>query len=206
MNELDLPNHYDDLDLIYNEIWTSLIRGKKDSKSEFHQCYVSTHSDDYPSLRTVVLRHANKDNLTISFHTDIRSNKINNINDNSNVTVLLYSHDKKIQIQIKGTAEINNQNERTSEVWKNIRSFSKKCYIVEAAPGTHSDTPVSGYLPEHEKDLPSEDILNKGYDNFALVEIKIESMEWLYLHRHGHRRAIYKLNIGKIASQEWLTP
>ena len=69
MNELDLPNHYDDLDLIYNEIWTSLIRGKKDSKSEFHQCYVSTYSDDYPSLRTVVLRHANKDNLTISFHT-----------------------------------------------------------------------------------------------------------------------------------------
>ena len=120
MNELDLPNHYDDLDLIYNEIWTSLIRGKKDSKSEFHQCYVSTYSDDYPSLRTVVLRHANKDNLTISFHTDIRSNKINNINDNPNVTVLLYSHDKKIQIQIKGTAEINNQNERTCEVWKNI--------------------------------------------------------------------------------------
>ena len=86
MNELDLPNHYDDLDLIYNEIWTSLIRGKKDSKSEFHQCYVSTYSDDYPSLRTVVLRHANKDNLTISFHTDIRSNKINNINDNSELS------------------------------------------------------------------------------------------------------------------------
>lgn len=205
MNELDLPNHYDDLDLIYNEIWTSLIRGKKDSKSEFHQCYVSTYSDDYPSLRTVVLRHANKDNLTISFHTDIRSNKINNINDNPNVTVLLYSHDKKIQIQIKGTAEINNQNERTSEVWKNIRSFSKKCYIVEVAPGTHSDTPVSGYLPEHEKDLPSEEILNKGYDNFALVEIKIENLEWLYLHRHGHRRALFKRNNEKL-TKEWLTP
>ena len=206
MNELDLPNHYDDLDLIYNEIWTSLIRGKKDSKSEFHQCYVSTHSDDYPSLRTVVLRHADKDNLTISFHTDIRSNKINNINDNPNVTVLLYSHDKKIQIQIKGTAEINNQNHRTNEVWKNIRSFSKKCYIVEQAPGSKSDVPLSGYLPEHEKALPDDEILNNGYKNFALIDINVEKLEWLYLHRYGHRRALFEIKNKEIKNKQWLTP
>ena len=206
MNELDLPNHYDDLDLIYNEIWISLIRGKKDSKSEFHQCYVSTHSDDYPSLRTVVLRHANKDNLTISFHTDIRSNKINNINDNPNVTVLLYSHDQKIQIQIKGRAEINNQNDRTSEVWKNIRSFSKKCYIVEQAPGSKSDVPLSGYLPEHEKALPDDEILKNGYKNFALIDITIEKLEWLYLHRYGHRRALFEIKNKEIKNKQWLTP
>ncbi|MAE37278.1 MAG: pyridoxamine 5'-phosphate oxidase [Pelagibacteraceae bacterium] len=206
MNELDLPNHYDDLDLIYNEIWTSLIRGKKDSKSEFHQCYVSTHSDDYPSLRTVVLRHADKENLTISFHTDIRSNKINHINDNPNVTVLLYSHDKKIQIQIKGTAEINNQNERTSEVWKNIRSFSKKCYIVEQAPGSKSDVPLSGYLPEHEKALPDDETLKNGYKNFALIDITIEKLEWLYLHRYGHRRALFEIKNKEIKNKQWLTP
>jgi pyridoxamine 5'-phosphate oxidase len=206
MNELDLPDHYDDLDLIYNEIWTSLIRGKKDSKSEFHQCYVSTYSDDYPLLRTVVLRHANKDNLTISFHTDIRSNKINNINDNPNVTVLLYSHDKKIQIQIKGTGEINNQNERTSEVWKNIRSFSKKCYIVERAPGSKSDVPLSGYLPEHEKTVPDDEILQQGYKNFSLVDIKINKIEWLYLHRYGHRRALFEVSNCEIINKQWLTP
>ena len=206
MNELDLPNHYDDLDLIYNEIWTSLIRGKKDSKSEFHQCYVSTYSDDYPSLRTVVLRHANKENLTISFHTDIRSNKINNINDNPNITVLLYSHDQKIQIQIKGRAEINNQNDRTSEAWKNIRPFSKKCYIVEKAPGTKSDIPLSGYLPEHEKTLPDDEFLKNGYNNFALIDIKIEKLEWLYLHRYGHRRALFEIKNKEIKNKQWLTP
>ena len=46
MNELDLPNHYDDLDLIYNEIWISLIRGKKDSKSEES----ASESQELPSV------------------------------------------------------------------------------------------------------------------------------------------------------------
>ena len=48
-------------------------------------------------------------------------------------------------------------------------------------------------------------ILNKGYDNFALVEIKIENIEWLYLHRHGHRRALFKRNNEEL-TKEWLTP
>ena len=176
----NLPDHYNDIDKIYEEIWSRLKIGKKDRNSEFHQCYVASAGNEFPSVRTVVLRHVNKDQLTIGFHTDIRSNKINNINDNPNVTVLLYSHDKKIQIQIKGTAEINNQNERTSEVWKNIRSFSKKCYIVEQAPGSKSDVPLSGYLPEHEKTVPDDEVLEQGYKNFSLIDVKIKRIEWLY--------------------------
>ena len=205
MNELDLPNHYDDLDLIYNEIWTSLIRGKKDSKSEFHQCYVSTHSDDYPSLRTVVLRHVDKDHLTISFHTDIRSSKIDDIETNSNVTVLLYDHTAKIQLKINGIAEINHKNANTKAIWSNIRDFSKKCYLVKNAPGTESSTPTSGYPEQYEDMLPSPEELELGYENFTHVNINIKAIEWLYLHQNGHRRAkftISKTNIDK----QWIAP
>ena len=66
--------------------------------------------------------------------------------------------------------------------------------------------PVSGYKKEHEESLPDTDILDRGYDNFSLIEIKIESIEWLYLHRHGHRRALFKIENKNKINQNWLTP
>ena len=61
------------------------------------------------------------------------------------------------------------------------------------------------YLPEHENELPDDDLLQNGYNNFTLVEIKIHSIEWLYLHRQGHRRALFTSTNGSL-NKEWLTP
>ena len=94
---------------------------------------------------------------------------------------------------------------RQKLAWDNSRSFSKKCYVVEKAPGTPSDEPTSGYLPEHENELPDDNLLQNGYNNFTLVEIQIHSIEWLYLHRQGHRRALFTSTNGSL-NKEWLTP
>ena len=68
----DIPDFYDDLDKTYDNIWSLLTIGKAKSKSEMHQAYIATVNKDYPSIRTVVLRHVNKETNSISFHTDIR--------------------------------------------------------------------------------------------------------------------------------------
>ena len=201
----DIPDFYDDLEKTYENIWDQLIIGKSKSKSELHQGYISTFNDSFPSVRTVVLRHVDKKNNTISFHTDIRSSKIDEIKKNNAVTMLFYDHGKKIQIKVSGKAEVNHKNDKAKIAWDNSRSFSKKCYVVEKAPGTPSDEPTSGYLPEHENELPDDDLLQNGYNNFTLVEIQIHSIEWLYLHRQGHRRALFTSTNGSL-NKEWLTP
>ena len=201
----DIPDFYDDLDKTYDNIWSLLTIGKAKSKSEMHQGYIATVNKDYPSIRTVVLRHVNKETNSISFHTDIRSNKVNELKDNEMISMLFYDHGKKIQIKVSGIAEINHKNDKAKKAWDNSRSFSKKCYVVEKAPGTPSDEPTSGYLPEHENELPDDDLLQNGYNNFTLVEIQIHSIEWLYLHRQGHRRALFTSTNGSL-NKEWLTP
>ena len=90
----DKPNFYDDLEKTYENIWDQLIIGKSKSKSELHQGYISTFNESFPSVRTVVLRHVDKKNNTISFHTDIRSSKIDEIKKNNAVTMLFYDHGK----------------------------------------------------------------------------------------------------------------
>lgn len=201
----NLPDHYNDIDKIYDEIWSRLKIGKKDRNSEFHQCYVASTGNEFPSVRTVVLRHVDKDLLTIGFHTDIRSNKINEIKHKSNVTVLLYDHASKIQLKINGIAEINHKNANTEAIWSNIRDFSKKCYSVQYAPGTNSSKPTSGYPEEYEDTLPPPQELELGYENFSHVSIAIKAIEWLYLHQSGHRRAKFTINKTSIDKQ-WIAP
>ena len=200
------PSHYDNIDNIYETIWNLLDKGKKDINSAFHQAYLATHSDHYPSIRTIVLRNVNMKDKIISFHTDFRSKKINEILDNNNISILFYDHGEKIQIKCSGRGTVNNKNENSNQSWQKTRSFSKKCYIVDEAPGSISDMPTSGYKKEHEIELPDEEILNSGYENFTLVDMEISEMEWLYLHRHGHRRAKFIINNKDLVKKVWLTP
>ena len=98
----DKPDFYNDLDKIVDAIWDLLLIGKNKSKSEFHQGYIATYNNNYPSIRTVVLRHVNKSKNTISFHTDIRSKKIEELKNNNKLSMLFYDHGKKIQLKISG--------------------------------------------------------------------------------------------------------
>ena len=202
----DKPNFYNDLDEILNTIWNLLIIGKSKAKSEFHQGYISTFADDFPSIRTVVLRHVSKSCNTISFHTDSRSKKIDELNNNRKISMLFYDHSKKIQLKISGNAEMHNMDDVSKDAWSQSKSFSKKCYIVKKAPGSLSDVPTSGYIDKHEKSLPDTKILESGYKNFTKITIQIAYIEWLYLHRDGHRRAFFKYNNKNLIEKNWLTP
>ena len=204
--KIDKADHYDDIDNIYQLIWKLLEFGKKNSNSDMHQGYLATHSARYPSIRTVVLRGVDKVKQTISFHTDFRSEKIKEINKNNKISLLFYDHDQKVQIKCSGIGLINNQNDNADQAWQRTQSFSKKCYIVDKAPGSTSDKPTSGYKKEHEIELPNEEILNSGYENFTLVSMEVSEIEWLYLHRHGHRRAKFIINNKDLVKKVWLTP
>ena len=56
----------------YEELHNAVENGKHD----YHCFYLATVSFKTPRLRTVVLRSFDKDENSISFHTDLRSKKI----------------------------------------------------------------------------------------------------------------------------------
>ncbi len=62
-----------------------------------------------------------------------------------------------------------------------------------------------GYLPEHEKTVPDDEVLQKGYKNFSLIDVNIKKIEWLYLHRFGHRRALFEIQNDEV-NKQWLAP
>ena len=69
---------------IYDQIWNDLQDGVRNTKSAFHYPIISTiDKNGYPTSRTVVLRQIHKENNTISFNTDVRSEKWLEIKNNN---------------------------------------------------------------------------------------------------------------------------
>ena len=155
--------------------------------------------------RVVVLRKFNENNLKLNFHTDFRSPKIINITKDNNSTFVFYDFKLKIQLRINTNSIINNKNNISKNAWELSPLSSRKCYLTEKAPSSITKLPEDG-IPKHLRGInPSQEESEKGYDNFTVIENKIQNIDWLYLAFSGHRR----LNIDLKNSEpvfEWIIP
>jgi pyridoxamine 5'-phosphate oxidase len=196
----------DDLDAICADIWHRLVRGKADRHSPFHTPIVaSVDRTGAPQQRVMVLRKVDQNAGTLRFHTDTRTPKIMQLADNAAVSVIGYDAGAKIQIRVTGTAHASVSGVEADTAWEASAPSSRRCYLAEAAPGTHSAVPISG-LPTHvESRVPSVAETAPGRKNFAILSVEIERLEWLYLASDGHRRAAFTRD-GTGWSGQWLVP
>ena len=202
-----LPNYYDDLDLTLKEILGLIQRGVKDRKSGFHNFVLATSSfDNKPDARTVVLRGFDSKKMEISFHSDLRSQKINQLIKNKNVCLVFYDEKKKIQLRIKGKTNINKS---FHQAWDKLTNWSKRCYLTKDPPGQESKHPSSGFPDEFAFDAPSLEQTKDGFKNFGQIRVSINQIEWLFLASQGHRRALFEViesNGNYLIEGKWLIP
>ena len=200
-----LPAYYDDLDQINFKIWQMITDGVVNRHSSFHIPVMINSSENNNNGRIVVLRNANSDQHTIRFHSDIRSPKVNNLKKNSKVFFIFYDKEEKIQLRVSGDAIINYKNNITKASWEKTAHMSRKCYLAAHAPGTVSEKPTSGVSDKVENLKYTLEESESGYENFCVIETKIDSIEWLYLAAKGHRRAKFEYSKNSI-KKNWLTP
>ncbi|MFP6779347.1 MAG: pyridoxamine 5'-phosphate oxidase family protein [Alphaproteobacteria bacterium] len=187
---------------IHSQVWEDFKDGVKNTKSSFHFPVISTiDKDGFPSSRTVVLRKIDKKNKIISFNTDIRSNKWNEIINNNKVSVSIYDTSKKTQIRILGKAIVNYKNKIWESAWNSTPRMSRECYSTPYSPSTVISKPED--IDLNLKKIKTEDY-EKYKINFGRIDIHIYSLDWLYLVHSGHRRA--KFIYDKEVSMVWIAP
>ena len=204
MNER-VPDFYNNKDLIFDEIWALLSRGVVDRSEEFRLPVIIVNKGDFADGRIVVLRGAFKDRRVLRFHTDLRSSKVEALKNNQNIYFLFYNKKRKIQVRAKGLATIHHKNSITEEAWKKTQVVSRKCYLATNSPGSISAEPHPGYPKELEGKNPNIEDTEVGFENFCVIESKIDEMEWLYLASQGHRRAKLILKDEDVKTV-WLIP
>jgi pyridoxamine 5'-phosphate oxidase len=194
------------LDAVLADIWTRLVRGGADRRSAFHTPIVaSIDADGTPQQRVMVLRKCVEADAIMRFHTDMRSAKVNEIAAGSRVSVLGYDAAAKIQIRAGGLATVTGAGDAADAAWIASSPSSRRCYLTRYPPGSVSEKPISGLPMSLENRVPERSETEVGRVNFAVLVVKLDTLEWLYLAHDGHVRARFAEENGAWKGQ-WLIP
>lgn len=204
MDSQGFDNFSDHLGIEKN-CWDLLIKGAHKSKEPFHFPVFGTQGIEGPELRTIVLRKAIRDKKQLIVHTDIRAEKIKQIEDNSNVSLLFYDKIRRVQLRIKAVAQLHFQDDLAKAEWENCRPSSRRAYLGKT-PGNISAVMAHG-LPEHlYGQVPSIEESEAGFVNFAVISCKVTFIDWLWLYHQGHRRAQFTYDQKGEWSADWVMP
>lgn len=192
MNEEVIINNIGyNLEDLEKDCWLRLVNGAIKSREPFHTPCVATIDSGEVNMRTVVLRKALPILRELRFHTDTRSNKWKELAINNSISALFYDASSRIQLRIKGKAEFHFNNDITDEAWQKTALSSRRCYLINESPSSFSAIPTSGLTEKIEQEIFTLEESEVGKQHFGIVAIQVQSIEWLWLHHAGHRRAFF---------------
>ncbi|MBY0479531.1 MAG: pyridoxamine 5'-phosphate oxidase family protein [Chitinophagaceae bacterium] len=196
----DLFYTLEDLD---KDCWVRLLNGALKSKDEFHTAAVATLQDGDINFRTMVLRKVIPQEKQIHFHTDIRSKKWEELQQSNNISLLFYNAAAKMQMRINGQATLHCNNAITETAWEKTGVSSRHSYLTIAPPSIPSAVPTSGLDEAFALRNPTQEESEAGKHNFGVISVQALSLDWLWLHHAGHRRAFFDY---KNQERCWLIP
>lgn len=178
---------------VLDQAWALLAQGAGDRHSPWRTLNLATiAADGRPNVRTVVLRATARRPGTVRVHTDRRSEKARELAGDPRVMLHGYDPAGAVQLRLAGRARLHIGDAVAAAGWAASAAMSRACYRG-AAPGSIVPAPP-----------PAPDARGEGgADNFAVVEVTIETLEWLWLCAAGHRRARFDLAAG---TGHWLAP
>ncbi len=191
---------------IEKDCWLRILNGSLRGKDAFHNPAVANVNGNLPVIRTVVLRKVITAEKKLFFHTDERSCKWNDLQQNENTSWLFYDSAARLQIRAAGKSSLHHNDATADIAWQYTPAASRKIYMGEFAPSQKSETATSG-LPElFLQTDPTLAESEAGRKNFAVVCTKINWVEWLWLNSKGHKRAQFIYANDNTVNATWLVP
>ena len=191
---MNITENHNNTNEIYENIWKCLDKGVNDRLSDYHTFSLATSPKNIVEVRTVVLRGYDRKNQSIIFHTNNLTNKISEIQNNPSVGALFYDRKEKVQIRLNGDAVISNMDQYCKERWDKMSSQSQECYYQNISPGKNIESPG----------IVKNKLENKLSENFTVITININKIDWLYLSSKGHTRVKFLKNNG--FTGQWIAP
>ena len=165
---------------------------------------LATTDGRWADARTVVLREAVLANRRLVFYTDRRSPKLAQLTSHPDGTLVMWCSALGWQLRCKVRLVLQAPGPATMLRWARIeQSASAQDYLSPLPPGSPlgaelagpaelaelaelAESPASPALPTP----PTSQGMTK-HENFAVVNAAVVSLDWLELHRDGHRRALF---------------
>lgn len=180
---------------VRHAVTEAFARGVDSAKHGFHTpVLITSATDGTPTGRTVVLRAAEADSMTLTCHTDRRAPKIDELSRSPATCWVFYDAPSKIQVRAFGGAAVHTDDALADDRWRLSSLSSRRCYLAPAVPGDATEHP-SANLPGHLRDrVPTDAESQDGRQQFAVIRAAIQRMDVLLLHRTGHVRVEFTID------------
>lgn len=205
MSRRTAPPAPQSLDDAWADAWQRLRRGVSDRKHAFRTPVLSTvDRNGTPRSRIVVLRGADPQRGTLTFHTDARSNKLTELD--AGVAWCFYSHKARLQLRAVGPVTVQTvDHPDTAAAWDRLTPFARRTYLCEPGPGSPLGEPASGL--EHLDTLePDDAAAAPGRVVFRRVICEVAEIERLDLAVGGHRRSRHVRGPDGVWTRRWVVP
>ncbi len=198
-----LMDHLNDLVKLRTLIWERLEAAAGDSAQPWSLAQFASQSKQGPELRTLVLRRCQPESRTLSWHTDLRSPKCQQILDDCKTSVLFWDPTENVQLTLRGTSVVRSIGPRVDEEWERSALTSRRAYLGELSPGTKQDQLCVNFPEEFIDRPPTEEESQSGKANFGVITTRIQEMDLLILKQSGNVRAKFYWNAEKSGDGTW---
>lgn len=193
--QIDQSARFPSLEPVREEVVAQLTRGAADKKSPLRWPTVtSVGSNGRPEARIMILRAFHPSDMSLLFYTDTRSPKWASLSERPFVEVLFYNSGQKTQMRVSGEAILHTRDEMTEKLWSDLPEYGRGDYLSRQPPGEQIAHPGDSWVDE-----------SFGSDNFGVVEVRIQAIDWLKLSHEGHKRALLTWDNGQYSAR-WVTP
>ena len=176
---------------IESAIWRSLGRATVDKHHDWRTPVLATvDAQGQADARTVVLREVQADARTVVIYTDARAAKVAQLQAQAACTLVMWSAALGWQLRLRTQVTVHTDGLAVTSRWATLRSTAAAHdYLSPLAPGM----PLTA-------DPPAADpAAARGH--FAVLVAQVLVVDWLELHRDGHRRARFAAD-----GAQWLVP
>lgn len=184
-----------DLSSVREHVWVGLTRAVDDPASPMRTPVLATVDvNGAPQARTVVLRAVDAAGWRVFWYTDIRAPKVAHLRGDARASLAFHDVVQGIQWRLSGRTCIRSGDSTAAGAWASLSQKARRNYRTQLPPGTAMPAPGDG-VPDDVTDPEA------GRDRFAVIELVVATVDWLWLHPDGARRARLTRD-----AATWLTP
>lgn len=171
-------------------VWAQLVLSAGDKRHPWRTAVLATTDGEIADARTVILREVVAGEKRLVVYTDQRSAKVGQLAEHPVGTLVMWSPALGWQLRCRVRLSLITSGLAVSSRWASIQlTPAAQDYLSPVAPGSEVRTPSTG--GDGTAALPY----------FAVVEARVEQLDWLELHFEGHRRAVFDAQ-----GARWLQP
>jgi pyridoxamine 5'-phosphate oxidase len=182
-------------DAIPGEVWAKLSGAADDPAQRLRLMAVATVTpEERPSNRTLVLRGADRTTGLVWFHTDRRSPKLRHLEARPYVSALAYDEHDDVQVRLDGPVSLHFDDRLADHHWEQVGMAVRYAYGLPHGPGEPLRQPDPRFQELHRQQKQGE--LHQGRENFGVIQVRVETIDWLQVGATGQVRAVLRASSG----------